>query len=80
LLFFLIWIEMFRYNVANLTNFEIVCTFYWKLVLKLDHPVTQLFSNVQGGSTTQINRLELLFSVEQSKKMYLKNCVQGEQK
>jgi len=48
--------------------------------LKFEHPVTRLFFLLQGGSTTQINRLELLFSGVLSRKFYLKIWVQGDQK
>jgi len=45
--------------------------------LKFVHPVTRLFFGLQSGSTTQKNRLELLFPMVWSKKLFQKNCVQG---
>jgi len=68
--------ELFSKNWFGATNFRIS----WNCGLKFEHPVTRLFLGVQGGSTTQINRLELVFTVVLSKKFYLKNCVQGDQK
>jgi len=58
----------------NLGKFSVLVP---KTSPKLDHPVSRLFLRVQGGSTTQKNRLELLFPLVSSKKIYRKNWPTG---